>query len=284
VIRGILAIISEIYDWNERKPFVIMQIMQIDPQNAVYEQTRQAWRDIWTESDFDRELETRSYRRAQELIDSYLPYLDRSTPTLEAGCGLGQVVYYLRERGYPAIGIDYAPEALRPTLARYPDLPLHMGDVHHLPYRANSFGGYLSFGVVEHFEEGPTPTLAEAYRVLRSGGALVLTVPHPNFVEWLRDSVNRMFPARLERLGPRAHYYERTYSHSQLAQLVIDLGFRLRCVKPLAHSYTFFGLGGVFRKAGYYETSALAEFAGGIGRALLPWNTAFASLIIATKP
>jgi SAM-dependent methyltransferase len=258
--------------------------MYVETQDPVYDQTRQAWRDIWTDSDFERELETLSYRRSQELINSYLPYLDRTAPTLEAGCGLGQVVYYLRQRGYPTIGIDYAPEALRPNLTRFSEMPLHMGDVHFLPYRANTFGGYLSFGVVEHFEEGPKATLAEAYRVLKPGGALVLTVPHPNFVEWTRDTINRLFPARLERLGPRAHYFERTYNHGELAQIVLNLGFVIRKIMPLAHSYTFFGLGGVFRKTGYYETSALAELAGRVGRAVLPWNTAFASLIIATKP
>jgi SAM-dependent methyltransferase len=254
------------------------------PDNHSYEQTRQAWRDIWTGTDFDRELKTLEYRRTQHLMDIYLPYLDRAALTLEAGCGMGQVVYYLRQRGYRAIGLDYAPEAVLPTHSRCPNLPLYVGDVHHLPFPSNCFGGYLSFGVVEHFEQGPGEALAEAYRVLRPGGTLILTVPHPNFVEGMRSVVNHLFPARLERLGPRAEYYERTFHHDELFRHVVSAGFRTERLVPYAHSYTFYGLGGLFRGSGYYQTSRLAEFAGDIGRVLMPWTTAFASLIIAAKP
>jgi SAM-dependent methyltransferase len=249
-----------------------------------YDQTRQAWRAIWAETDFDRELKTLYYQRAQSLMDIYLPYLDREAPILEAGCGMGQIVYFLRQAGYQAIGIDYAPEAITPTRRRYPDLPLYVGDVHHLPFASDSLGGYLSFGVVEHFEQGPTQALAEAYRILRPGGVLVLTVPHPNLVEGLRNAVNRLFPSRLERLGPRADYYERTFHHDELCGHVTTAGFRTERLVPYSHSYTFYGLGGVFRGNGYYETSSLAEVAGSIGRIVLPWTTAFATLIIASKP
>ncbi|MEP7285723.1 MAG: class I SAM-dependent methyltransferase [Chloroflexota bacterium] len=250
-----------------------------------YQQTRQAWRDIWSGTEFDRELTALGYKRYQEVLNTYLPYLDKSIPTLEAGCGPGQVVYYLRQQGYNTVGLDYAPEALKPTLIRFPTLPLHMGDVHHLPYPTDTFGGYLSFGVVEHFEHGPTLALAEAYRVLRPGGKLVLTVPHPQIVEDLYKLVNRLFPSRQNRLGPRAEYYERTYSHQELTAIVQQVGFDITLVKPVGHSYTFYGLHRFFRRAdGYYDTSPLAEFAATLTRRVLPWSTAFANMIIAEKP
>src|SRR5262249_6612434 len=147
----------------------------------------------------------------------------------------------------------------------------------------NYFGGYLSFGVVEHFEQGPLPALKEAYRVLHPDGTLVLTVPHPNFVESLRDTINLILPARLEQVGPRAEYYETTYNHDRLAELVTEAGFQVKAVVPYSHSYTFYGLGGIFRGSGYYATSPVAEIAGALGRIALPWQTAFASLIIARK-
>lgn len=252
-------------------------------QPPTYEQTRQAWRDIWTKTEFDRELRTLDYRRSQQLINTYLPYLDKAAPILEAGCGPAHLVYYFRERGYNMLGADYAPEALIPTHARFPAIPLHIADVHHLPYPTNIFGGYLSFGVVEHFEHGPAAVLAEAHRVLRPGGILVLTVPHPNFVEGLRNTVNRLFPARLAKVGPRAEYYETTYTHRQLAQYVTDAGFNIKRIVPFAHSYTFYGLHRLFRKPGYYETSQLGEAAGMVGRVIFPWQTAFECLIIGCK-
>src|SRR5690242_9836304 len=96
-----------------------------------YQRTRQAWRDIWTRTDFDRELRSLTYPHFAALLASYLPHLPPGLPVLEAGCGPGHVVYYLRDRGYAALGADYAPEALKATHDQFPDLPLHVADIHH---------------------------------------------------------------------------------------------------------------------------------------------------------
>jgi len=252
--------------------------------SGVYRATRQAWRDIWIGTEFDRELRSLEYPRAQEVLNTYLPYLDRSAPILEAGCGPGHVVYYLNELGYRSLGLDYAPEASQITHKRFPDLPLQLGDVHALPYPGNMFGAYLSFGVVEHFEHGPLPALQEAFRVLAANGVLVLTVPHPQFVDSLYELSKRLFPGRYARLAPRAAYYERTYSRTELADCVLQAGFHIFLVKPIAHSYTFYGLHRIFRNpGGYYETNQLGETAGAIARRLLPWHSAFHTMILARK-
>jgi SAM-dependent methyltransferase len=251
--------------------------------SPTYEQTRQAWRDIWQATNFDRELATLDYPRARALLNLYLPYLDRNAPILEAGCGPAHVVYYLRQRGYRVVGLDYAPEALAPTHARFPDLPLHLGDVHHLPYAANSFGAYLSFGVVEHFESGPTAALREAWRVLKPKGLLVLSTPSPNFVDDLRALADRLIPSRRGRL-PRAPYYETAYTGAQLADFCRAVGFQVLKVVPYSHSFTFYGLHSLFRGKGYYQTSRLAELMGKLGRLVAPQRTAFATLVLAEKP
>ncbi|MFN8449541.1 MAG: hypothetical protein U0521_13400 [Anaerolineae bacterium] len=53
-------------------------------------------------------------------------------------------------------------------------------DVHGLPHADNSFGAYLSFGVLEHFgahmaKPSPKPS------ALDHGGILVLTIPIPTW-------------------------------------------------------------------------------------------------------
>lgn len=250
-----------------------------------YDSTRQAWRDIWLQhSNFEVELAVMEYPRSQEVLDAYLPFLAKDGLILEAGCGLGQVVYYLRRRGYNVAGVDYVPQALDPNIARQFGLPLMAADVHQLPYVTNSLDGYLSFGVVEHFEQGPVPALREAFRVLKPGGVLVLTVPHPNFVESLRNFVNRAMPGRLERVGKRADYYETQPDHQSMARAIESVGFKVARSMPLAHSYTWYGLGPLFRGPGYYQSSALGEFCGSVSRIILPWYSAFASLTIAHKP
>lgn len=250
-------------------------------QTPTYQNTRQAWRDIWVGTEFDRELATLDYPRAQETLNAYLPLLPKDSPILEAGCGPAHIVYYLRNRGYNVIGLDYAPEPLSHTRARFPDLPLQLGDVHTLPYPSDQFGAYLSFGVVEHFEHGPVPALQEALRVLKPGGLLVLTVPHPQVVESVYQWRQKLIPAK----SPRAGYYERTYSHDELASCVKTAGFRVEHIQPLAHSYTFYGVAPIFRNPdGYYQSSALGERLGAWVRRWLPWATAFHTLILARKP
>ena len=245
-----------------------------------YDSTRRAWEDIWDEASIQVELEAASYTRAQDTIDAYLPYLAKQDTHLEAGSGLSAIVIELRRRGYDVHGLDYAVNALLAS-RRYDDsLPLAAGDVHHLPYRDNCFGSYLSFGVLEHFEGGMLPALQEAYRVVKPGGVLVLTIPYPNLihnlVQWRR---------RLSGAGPLTDdaFYESTYTRRQLRDVVTEAGFRLELSRPTSHSFTLWQLGGPFRAPGYYRTSPLAEGLGALLKRLLPWPFNYSTLIIARK-
>ncbi len=245
-----------------------------------YDSTRRAWEDIWDEATIEVELESAAYARSRETINAYLPFLDRGDAHLEAGSGLSAIVITLRERGYQVQGLDYAVNALL-TSRRYDDsLPLAAGDVHHLPYRDNSFGSYLSFGVLEHFEQGMLPALREAYRVIKPGGVLVLTIPYPNLihraVKWRRG---------LAGAGPLTDdaFYESAYRRRQLHDDVTAAGFRIELSQPTSHSFTLWQLGGLFREPGYYRTSQLAEKLGALLKRLLPWPFNFMTLIVARK-
>lgn len=119
------------------------------------------------------------------------PWILKHTPrygkVLEAGCGLGRYVFYLSQMGIDIEGIDFheptvratrqwgQKEGLQPTI--------HVGDVTRLPYDTESLSGYLSFGVIEHFQEGPSEALAEAFRVLRPGGIAIISTPSLSFAQ-----------------------------------------------------------------------------------------------------
>lgn len=245
-----------------------------------YDSTRRAWEDIWDEASIQVELEAVAYSRAQDTISAYLPFLDSQDLHLEAGSGLSAIVIALRKRGYKVHGLDYAVNALLASRRWDGSLPLAAGDVHHLPYRDNCFGSYLSFGVLEHFEGGMLPALQEAYRVLKPGGVLVLTIPYPNLihklVQWRR---------RLSGAGPLTDdaFYETTYTRRQLRDVVTAAGFRLALARPTSHAFTLWQLGGPFRVPGYYRTSRLAERLGALLQGLLPWPFNYSTLIVARK-
>jgi ubiquinone/menaquinone biosynthesis C-methylase UbiE len=250
------------------------------PVSSRYDSTRQAWQDIWTKANVEVELETVRSARSMATIHAYLPYLSKDDILLEAGSGLSAVVITLREMGYKVAGLDYAENALHESRAYDPTLPLTTGDVHALPFQNNSLGAYLSFGVLEHFEHGMQPALLEAARVLKPGGMLVLTIPYPNVVHqlvaWRRKSqgISTLTDDR---------FYESTYTRRALEDAVTKAGLTVVHIQPTSHSFTLWGLGGPFRAPGYYRTSALAERAGSLIRALLPWAFNYMTLVVARK-
>ncbi|MBN8594047.1 MAG: class I SAM-dependent methyltransferase [Anaerolineae bacterium] len=250
------------------------------PRGDRYDSTRQAWEDIWQHASVERDLATVDSPRAQETLQAYLPYLPKDTPILEAGSGLSAILITLRRLGYHAIGLDYAVNALHTSHQYDPTLPLMGGDVHRLPFADNTLGAYLSFGVLEHFEHGLGPALTEAYRVLRPGGVLVLTIPYPNvvyrLVEWRRKQ-------RGGSLLTDDNFYESSYTRHALCSAVELAGFKLERVQPTSHSYTLYGLGGPFRAPGYYQTSRLAEWLGKVLRDILPWAFNFSTLVVGRK-
>jgi SAM-dependent methyltransferase len=255
--------------------------MNHPPQGQRYESTRQAWESIWDSASVERELETVNSARARQTFAEFVPYLPTDAPILEAGSGLSAAVITLRQQGYPVIGMDYAVNALRISHAYDSSLALLAGDVHALPYASDSLGAYLSFGVLEHFEHGMGPALGEAYRVLRPGGVLVLTIPYPNVVHRLVAWRRKL---RGGSLLTDDTFYESTYTRAALCGQVEAAGFSIEKAVPTTHSFTLWGLGGPFRAPGYYQTSALAEGLGKVVKALLPWPFNYMTLVVARKP
>lgn len=245
-----------------------------------YDSTRESWEEIWQSASVEFELQAIEQPRAYEALGVYTGYLDKTGVILEAGCGLGAVLFKLRALGFNVIGLDYAENALHTVRAYDPTMRVQVGDVHALPYRDNSLRGYLSFGVLEHFEHGVLPALIEANRVLAPGGMLVLTIPYPNVVFKLVH-----LKRRLLRQGALTddEFYESAYTQHQLVAALQEAGFEVALVRPTSHSYTLHGLGWPFKAKGYYRTTWLADRLGAALRVLLPWPFNFSTMLIARK-
>jgi len=108
----------------------------------------------------------------------------RQPRILDAGCGTGGMLNYLRRFG-PAVGVDLADEAI--ALSRRRGLSsLAQGSVEQLPFRDGSFDLVVSFDVIYHDAVmNDRLALQEFGRVLRPGGKLLIRVPAYN---WLRGS------------------------------------------------------------------------------------------------
>lgn len=143
---------------------------------------------------------------------------------LEAGCGLGAWVYLLRKEGFDIIGIDFSLQTIRRLRQAMPGFPVGVGDVTALPYHSAEFDAYVSLGVVEHFEEGPHLPLREAYRVLRPGGLIFLSVPYMNLIRLL----SRPWEAIIERSksnDPSLEFYQYAYTSWEMQEILRTQGF-----------------------------------------------------------
>ncbi|MEO6089947.1 MAG: methyltransferase domain-containing protein [Umezawaea sp.] len=91
---------------------------------------------------------------------------------LEVGVGTGVVAAGLREFGYPACGVDIAADMLVQAAERMPGL-VSRGDATRLPFATNTVHNVVCAHVL-HLVANMDEAIAEAARVLRSGGRLVV--------------------------------------------------------------------------------------------------------------
>jgi ubiquinone/menaquinone biosynthesis C-methylase UbiE len=93
---------------------------------------------------------------------------------LDVCCGPGHLAAAAAARGARAEGIDFAPTMVARARRNHPTLPFREGDAQLLPHPDACFDAVAcAFGVM-HLEQ-PDLAIAEAFRVLRPGGAFAFT-------------------------------------------------------------------------------------------------------------
>lgn len=130
---------------------------------------------------------------------------------LDGAVGLGQLAARLRASGYRVTGIDYSFDAAL-HVRKTSDIPVVVGDLTMMPFRAGSFDGMTSGETLEHLDDDAAAA-REIGRVIRSGGTCVATVPAMKTLWSASDD-----------------YYEhrRRYGRAALASLFRNAGFAVR--------------------------------------------------------
>ena len=122
-------------------------------------------------------------KRSQEI---YLPYVaaagagSAAAPVLDLGCGRGEWLELLRERGYIAAGVDLNTAMVRENRERGLDVA-EQDVLSYLARQPDSSAGMVTgFHIIEHLRiETLARLLDEARRVLRSGGCILFETPNP---------------------------------------------------------------------------------------------------------
>jgi len=109
------------------------------------------------------------------LLDELGPGAGRRA--VDAGCGTGRHTTKLVARGWETVGVDGSPEMLEVAREQVPGADLREGDLRELPVE----DGWADLAVcalaLSHLPD--LGAMAELGRVLRPGGVLLLSNPHP---------------------------------------------------------------------------------------------------------
>jgi ubiquinone/menaquinone biosynthesis C-methylase UbiE len=98
---------------------------------------------------------------------------------LDVGCAAGVLTAQLAARGASVVGVDVSPVMVDIARRRCPHAQFHQADLAEpLDFPDDSFD-LVTASLVMHYLPEWEPTLREFRRVLRSGGALVMSVHHP---------------------------------------------------------------------------------------------------------
>lgn len=121
-----------------------------------------------------------SERRKASILGRSVARAGGST-VLEVGCGDGYLTWRLAEAGCFVTGTDIADARLeqaraRTSLAGTPPT-LVRAAAEELPFESGSFDCVVCSEVLEHLPN-PQSAVAEAARVLKTGGAYIVTVPY----------------------------------------------------------------------------------------------------------
>jgi SAM-dependent methyltransferase len=133
-----------------------------------------------------------SREEIRERMRGYVALFEGLAPVVDLGCGRGEFLELLKEAGIAARGVEGNANVVREC--REKGLDVVSGDLVDFlrTEKAGALGGVFAAQVAEHL---PPPILqamiAEAHRVLRPGGLLLLETVNPRSVVGLLEVFNR---------------------------------------------------------------------------------------------
>jgi ubiquinone/menaquinone biosynthesis C-methylase UbiE len=175
---------------GERDPTIVLDLQRLaaikrqraERASAYFSENAPRWDNIRSLYIDEREVEAALI----EIVGAVRP-----RDLLDIGTGTGRILEILGPRVGQALGIDMSREMLavaRVNLerARAVNGTVRLGDMYQLPLPDASFDAVVIHQVL-HYADRPSMAIAEAARVLRPNGVLVVVDFAPHQLEYLRD-------------------------------------------------------------------------------------------------
>jgi 2-polyprenyl-3-methyl-5-hydroxy-6-metoxy-1,4-benzoquinol methylase len=217
------------------------------------------------------------HRREADAAVRCLPAVPQGR-LLDVGCGSGEWLLEMRQRGWTVEGFDFDDSAVK--LARQKGLKVECGSLEDRNYPADCFDAVTLNHVIEHVPD-PVRTLVECARILKPEGKLVLFTPNNSSLGHL------LFREGWRGLEPPRHLH--IFSMKSLRRTLTAAGFHEMTILPfIVTSVIYESLLLRWGRTGFASGSPRDLPAWGITRlfkflelCLLPWNPALGDCVIA---
>jgi 2-polyprenyl-3-methyl-5-hydroxy-6-metoxy-1,4-benzoquinol methylase len=145
-------------------------------------------------------------------------HLQNVTPgrLLDVGCGNGAFLAAAAREGWKCSGIDFDAAAVAEA-NKLDGVTAEVGDLIGRAYPVASFDAIVMSNVIEHVWN-PNETVTECFRLLKSGGRLVMITPNT------ASSGHRIYREHWRGLEPPRHLF--IYNRNSLRRLAQNAGFR----------------------------------------------------------
>lgn len=174
-----------------------------------------------------------------KILNKYLP--NKNAKILDAGCASGAFLKQLSEEGYKNIyGIDF--ENYITADIQLKDFKMADFNTESFPYPNNYFDTVTAWCVLAHLEN-PHHFIREVHRILKTGGFLILTLPH------IGAKFERLnFYKKGEFIAYKPNNDHITIWTPSLLNKTTDKYFKLIKEEFLLKNKTFLGIKGCLRK------------------------------------
>lgn len=225
----------------------------------------------------------------QPFVQTMLRYLPVAARILDAGCGTGGLLLFLKQRGGDVTGIDTSPVAIETLKRLAPHIHAQVASIEELPFPNASFEAYAAIGSWEYPPAGPDRSAREAARVLKNGGFAFIEVPQTSLLRRLIYSpLKRLEYVWKTAQGKKPEFAHHLFTQEDLKALLHQHGFDVLEIHPhdLPEPNRHYGLWvdwPFVRRGSRYELNTIGKIIKAVGNTISPWTIATGMFIVARK-
>lgn len=159
------------------------------------------------------------------IVRSMLEGSPADSVVLDLGCGNGSFLSRLDRNGWSLIGVDYSQSGIRIAKEHHPGIQFHLADAEtDLLGLVGLVDVVISTEVIEHLYD-PRAFLANAYRLLKPGGALIVSTPYHGYWKNLMLAATGKLDRHFTVLWDHGHI--KFWSRQTLEHAISEAGFEV---------------------------------------------------------